>query len=291
MKPVPFDYYAPSNTEEALDYLSSVGEGVKVLAGGQSLIPTMNFRMGRPTALVDLNKIAELEYIRPMKDGGLAIGTMTRDSKVEDDPVVKEKFPLVVETVRHIGHRQIRNRGTFGGAMAHADPAAQLPALAIAMKARMLVRSRKGDRWVDAEDFFIGPFTTVVEHDELLAEVILPPMDRRSGWSYDQVSRQKGGYAQAGVITVVVLNRRGQCDEVRVVIFSVDEKPILSTYANETLKGKQPDEALISDVAATIASREVQPATDIHATEDYRRHVVEVLVKRSLGQAFNRAKK
>jgi len=291
MKPGPFDYYAPVTTEEALEYLSSLGEGVKVLAGGQSLIPTMNFRMGRPTALVDLNKVKELDYIRKTKDGGVALGAMTRDSKVEDDPYVIEKYPVVIETLKHIGFRQIRNRGTFGGTLAHADPAAQLPALAIALNTKMLVRSKKGERWVTADDFFVGPFTTVCGTEDLLTEVVLPPLDKRSGWSYEQVSREKTGYAQAGVVTIVKLNRKGQCEDVRLVVFSVDEKPILSKYAAETLKGKSPSEELFNDVAAYVANNEVEPASDVHATADYRRHVVEVLVKRSLSQAFERAKK
>jgi len=290
MKPIPFDYYAPLNVEEALEYLSTLGDGVKVLAGGQSLIPAMNFRMSRPEALIDLNKIKELEYIRPTDDGGLAIGTMTRVSKVIEDPNVIKKFPIAIETMHYIAHRQIRNRGSFGGALAHADPAAQLPALAVALKAKMLVRSKKSERWVDAVDFFIGPFMTVIEVDEMLTEVVLPPMKPRSAGAYEQVSRQKGGYAQAGVISVVALDKDGKCDEARVVIFSVDETPILSAYAGENLKGKLPSDELFRDVAAKIASSEVSPGTDIHGTADYRRQLVEVLVNRSLSRAFDQAK-
>lgn len=133
MKPAPFDYYAPKTVEEALQNLTDLGYSGKVLAGGQSLIPAMNFRMSRPSALVDLNKVEELFYIKPTADGGLAIGTMTRDNMVENDPVIKQHFPIVAETVKYIAHSQIRARGTFGGAIAHADPAAQIPALSVAL--------------------------------------------------------------------------------------------------------------------------------------------------------------
>ncbi len=146
MKPAPFEYYAPTSVEEALATLQNLGYDGKVLAGGQSLIPAMNFRMARPAALVDLNKVKELFYIKPTDDGGLAIGTMTRDSVVEKDPLVAQRFPIVPFVVKHIAHPQIRNRGTFGGAIAHADPAAQIPALSVALKARFLVRKQGGER-------------------------------------------------------------------------------------------------------------------------------------------------
>lgn len=290
MKPAPFEYFAPTSVEEALANLTALGYDGKVLAGGQSLIPAMNFRMARPTALVDLNKVKELAYIRPDDNGGLAFGTMTRDSAVEDSAIVKEKFPIVIETIKYIAHRQIRNQGTFGGAIAHADPAAQLPALVVALKAKLLVKSQKGERWVAADDFFTGPFTTVLEPEDLLVEVLLPPMAPRSAGSYQQVSRQKGGYAQAAAISVVALDDGGRCSEARVVLFSVGETPILSTQASKILAGRTPTTDLIQAVAATVAKSEVDPGTDIHGTAEYRRHLVEVLVRHSLTEAFERAK-
>ena len=150
MKPAPFDYYAPTSVEEALDDLHKLGYDGKVLAGGQSLIPAMNFRMARPAALVDLNKIDELAYVKRADDGSILIGTMTRDSKVEKDSLVVERFPIIPEVMDYIAHPQIRNRGTFGGAIAHADPAAQLPALMVALKANIHISKKGSDRWVDA---------------------------------------------------------------------------------------------------------------------------------------------
>ncbi len=290
MKPAPFDYYAPTSVEEALANLHELGYDGKVLAGGQSLIPAMNFRMARPAALVDLNRVKELFYIKPTDDGGLAIGTMTRDSVVEHDPLVAQRFPIVPFVVKHIAHTQIRNRGTFGGAIAHADPAAQIPALSVALKARLLVRKQGGERWVNSEDFFVGPFMTVLEPEEMLAEVVLPPMAKHSGASYQQVSRQKGGYAQAAVISVVTLDDSNRCKEVRVVLFSVGETPILSKAASQLLVGNAPDAAVIAQVAEQIARDEVDPGSDLHGTGEYRRQLVNVLVKRALTEAFERAK-
>jgi len=291
MKPAPFEYFAPTTVEEALDKLTELGYSGKVLAGGQSLIPAMNFRMARPAALVDLNKVKELFYIKPTSEGGLAIGTMTRVSTVEHSAAVAERFPLIVETVKYIAHDQIRHRGTFGGAMAHADPAAQLPAISVALKAQLGVKSKKGERTVSADDFYTGPFMTVLEPEDMLAEVILPPMAPRTAGSYKQVSRQRGGYAQAAAISVVTLDDRKRCKEVRLVLFSVGETPILSQYASKVLVGNEPTAAAIAEVAAGVAKNEVDPGTDLHGTTEYRRNLVNVLVGRSLTEAFARASK
>lgn len=291
MKPAPFEYYAPTTVEEALQNLTDLGYSGKVLAGGQSLIPAMNFRMARPSALVDLNKVSDLFYIKPTADGGLAIGTMTRDSVVEKDPTVKQRFPIVAETMGYIAHPQIRARGTFGGAIAHADPAAQLPAMALALNAKMVIKRKGSERVVSAEDFIVGPFMTVLEPEDMLAEVILPPLPARSAGSYKQVSRQRGGYAQAAAISVVSLDDRNRVKDVRSVLFSVGETPILSKYASKVLVGNEPTEAALADVAAYAAKHECDPGSDLHGTTEYRRQLVEVLVRRSLTEAVQRAKK
>lgn len=291
MKPAPFDYYAPTSIEEAVDKLAELGYSGKVLAGGQSLIPAMNFRMARPTALVDLNKVKELSYIKPTTEGGLAIGTMTRDSVVEENVLVRERFPILVTTIQHIAHKQIRNRGTFGGAIAHADPAAQLPAAALLLDANLKVLSKNGERWVKASDFFIGPFMTVLEPEEMLAEVVLPPMAPKTGASYQQVSRQKGGYAQAAVISSVTMNGSDKVKEARVALFSVGETALLATKPNEVLAGQTPTAEAIEEIAAYVAKNECDPGTDIHGTEEYRRNLVHVLVRRSLTEAVQRARK
>jgi CO/xanthine dehydrogenase FAD-binding subunit len=291
MKPAPFEYYAPKTTEEALQNLSDLGYSGKVLAGGQSLIPAMNFRMARPSALVDLNPVAELAYIRPTAEGGFAIGTMTRVSAVEHYAAIKERLPIVVETIEHIAHPQIRARGTFGGALAHADPAAQLPALSLALNAKLLIKRKGSERWVNGEGFVVGPFMTLLEPEDMLAEVVLPPLAPRTAGSYKQVSRQRGGYAQAATISMVTLDDRNRVKDVRCVLFSVGETPVLSQYAAKTLIGNEPTEAAIADVAAYAARHECDPGSDLHGTAEYRRQLVQVLVRRALTEAVERAKK
>lgn len=291
MKPAQFDYYAPASVEEALDTLAELGYEGKVLAGGQSLIAAMNFRMARPSALVDLNNVPELSYIKPSADGGLAIGTMTRVYKVEHDAEVAKRFPILPEVAKFIAHAQIRRRGTFGGAIAHADPAGQLPSIAVVMDANILIRGKDKERWVRASDLIIGPFMTTIEPDEMLAEVVLTANPPRTGSNYQQVSRQSGGYAQAAVASVVTLDENEKCKAVRLVLMSVGEVPILSQKAAEILVGQKPTDEVIKAVAEAAAASEIDPATDLHATADYRRNLIRVLVARSLAEAFGRARK
>lgn len=288
MKPAPFDYFAPVTVAEALDTLDRLGYDGKVLAGGQSLIAAMNFRMARPAALVDLNNIPDLFFIRPASDGGFLIGTMTRESKVEHDPIIPQKYALIGDAMPHIGHPQIRNRGTFGGCMAHADPAGQLPGVAVALGTRFHVRSKSNDRWVDAQKFFAGPFTTVMEPQEMLVEVTLPALPPRSGSSYQQVSRQRGSQAQLGVAVFVTLDERNRCKDARIVVICVGETPVLAHQACQMLVGQSPSAELYRAAGQMVASKEIDPGTDIHATADYRRHVADVLVRRALASAFER---
>jgi len=288
MKPAPFDYYAPTSVKEALERLAQLGYEGKVLAGGQSLIPAMNFRLAQPAALVDLNNVAELFYIRP-SGGDVLIGAMTRDTTVEYDPLVAERAPMIREAMYHVAHPQIRNRGTFGGAIAHADPAGQLPAVVVALNGRLRVRSKRGERWVPADDFFVGLFTTVLGPDELLVEVALPPLPPNSGWSYKQVARQSGAGALVGVAAVVTLDGNKHCQQARVVFLSVGEKPLLAQQATKLLVGQSPTKEAIRATAETAASSDVDPGSDIHASADYRRHLVNVLTRQALTEAFNRA--
>ena len=290
MKPVKFDYYAPTNVSESLDTLAELGYDGKVLAGGQSLIAAMNFRMARPAALVDLNGIPELSYIKPTADGDLAIGTMTRVSDVEHNPEVIKRFPLIPEVAKFIAHPAIRRRGTFGGAIAHADPAGQLPSIAIVMNANVLIRGKNKERWLTAEELIIGPFMTVIEPEEMLAEVVLPTNPAHTGSNYMQVSRQNGGYAQAAVASVVTLDGE-KVKNVRLVLMGVGEMPILSQKAVEILVGEKPTPETIKAVAEACTGSEIDPATDLHATADYRRTLIRTLVARSLAESAARAQK
>jgi aerobic carbon-monoxide dehydrogenase medium subunit len=289
MKPIQFDYYAPTSVSEALDTLSSLGYNGKVLAGGQSLIPAMNFRMARPASLVDINNIPELNYIRSDGAGGLAIGATARDSVVEKNPDIIRSYPLLPEVLQYVAHPQIRNRGTFCGSIVHADPAGQLPATSLVLNAKFKILKKGGERWVPAEEFFLGPFTSVIEPTELLAETVLPAMPPHTGASYKQVARQRGGYALAAVASLVTLDDGGRCKQVRLGTISVADTPLLSQVAPKMLVGQKPTTELIESVAKAIVATEIDPGTDLHATAEYRRHLIHVLTIRSLTEAVARA--
>lgn len=291
MKPGNFDCYAPTSVDEALETLAQLGYDGKILAGGQSLIAAMNFRLARPGALVDLNNIPELSYIKPIQDGGLAIGTMTRVSTVEYSLEVASRFPLLPEVIKFIAHPPIRRRGTFGGAIAHADPAGQLPGIAIVMNMKILIKGKGNERWIDAPKLIAGPFMTVIEPDEMLAEIVLRPLPARTGSKYVQVSRQNGGYAQAAVASMVTLDDRNRCKDARMVLMSVGEMPILSKKVAEILNGNMPSRDAFEAVAEAVVSSEIDPATDLHATADYRRFITRGLIMRSLTEAFERAQR
>ncbi len=290
MKPAPFKYFAPTGVNEALGLLAEHGYDAKVLAGGQSLIPTMNFRLAQPAVLVDLNRIPELFYINPdSKTGGVLIGAMTRESQVEHSSLIAERAPLVSEAMPHIAHEQIRHRGTFGGCMAHADPAAELPAVAVALKANMKVRNQAGERWVPAQEFFISLFTTAIMPDDLLIEVAIPPLPPRTGWSFMEVARRHGDYALMGVAATVTLNGKNECDEARLVYVNGSDRPFNAQAATDLLKGQALTPDAIEAAAETSAIQDVEPPSDIHASADYRRHLVKILTRRALAQAVERA--
>lgn len=290
MKPAPFKYFAPATVEEALAHLSEYGYDAKPLAGGQSLIPTMNFRLAQPAVLVDLNTIPELFYIHPDENGGLRMGAMTRESEVEHSSLIAERAPLLHETMPHIAHPQIRNRGTVGGTLAHADPAAELPAVSVTLNGRFRLRSQREERWVSADEFFVGFFTTALEPDELLVEVALPPMPPRTGWSFQEIARRHGDYALVGVAALVTLDDKDQCQQARVVFLSVGDGPVEAHQAADTLKGQVLTAEVIQAAAEIAARADVDPGGDIHASAEYRRHLVQVLARRALKEAVERAK-
>jgi carbon-monoxide dehydrogenase medium subunit len=280
--------------EEALDHLTEHGYDAKVLAGGQSLIPVMNFRLAQPEVIIDLNNISELFFIRTDGNGGLRLGAMTRQSQVERDPLVVERAPLVHETMPHIAYPQVRTRGTFGGSIAHADPAAHLPAVSVALNGRFRLRRRASERWVASDDFFFALFTTVLEPDELLVEIELPKMPPHSGWSFQEVARRKHDFPLAGVAAVMTLDSHdppseARCQQVQLVFLSAGDRPMVARHAVETLRGQKPTPEAIRAAAETAARDDIDPASDIHASADFRRHLAQVLARRALEQAFERA--
>ena len=288
MKPTPFEYYAPRTRQEALDLLAEHAGEAKVLAGGQSLVPSMNFRLAQPSILVDLNGVDDLFGIRPGEKGGLLVGAMTRHRSMERSPIVAERAPLIAEAMPFIAHPQIRNRGTFGGSLAHADPAAELPALAVALDAQMRVQNASGDRWILASDFFLGLFTTALEEDEMLVEVSVPPLPSRTGTAFEEFARRHGDYALVGAAAVVTLDEDGTVAESRLVFLSVGDMPVMSASASAALLGQRPTEEAVRAAAEAIEA-DIDPRADIHATAEYRRHLAKVLARRTLTRAAQRA--
>ena len=288
MKPAPFVYLAPDSLDAALEALAEHGADAKVLAGGQSLIPVMNFRLAQPAVLVDLNRIGELDFIEE-GNGGLRIGGMTRQSRVEHDPGVRRLLPLLHEAMPHIAHPQIRNRGTIGGTLAHADPAAELPAVAVALGGRVRLVSLGGERWVPAAEFFRSLFTTALEPGEIVAELELPPPAERTGYAFLEVARRQGDYAQVGIAASLGLDESGVCCAARLVYFSVGDRPMEAAGAARVLVGERPSEALFGGAAEHAALQEIDPSGDIHASAAFKRHLAEVLTRRVLSLAFTRA--
>ena len=288
MKPAPFEYLAPESLDAALDLLARSGGDAKLLAGGQSLIPVMNFRLAQPSLLVDLNRLRDLDYLKE-EGGGLRIGAMTRQRKLERDPLVPRLAPLLREAIPFIAHPQIRNRGTIGGSLAHADPAAELPAVSVALDARFRLQSTRGERWVEARDFFSGLFSTVLEPDEMLVEVALPPPPPRTGWVFTEVARRHGDYAQVGIAARVSLDESGRCRDARLVYLSVGDGPVDAKEAARMLAGSDLSEDAIASAADKASREEMDPTGDIHASADFKRHLARVLTGRALRLAVSRA--
>lgn len=287
MKPPPFDFFAPTTVQEAVALLRQHGGEAKVIAGGQSLMPLLNMRLARPGVLVDINRVSSLDYIR--EDGGvLAIGATTRHRTVERSAAVQKLQPLLHNAVRHIAHPQIRNRGTIGGSIAHADPAAELPAVCVALDAEIRAAGPGGERTIKAGDFFVTFLTTALEPDELLTEIRIPALPAGTGWGFKEVSRRHGDFALAGVATTLRLVG-GSCAGPRVVLFGVGSVPLRARRAEVVLDGQRPSQALFAE-AAQVASEEIDdPLSDIHASSEFRRHIAMTLTRQALAEAAGRA--
>jgi len=288
MKPAPFEYLSPTTLLQVLESKAEHGDEAKPLAGGQSLIPAMNFRVSQPAVLIDLNKIEELRYIRS-QDGELRIGAMTIQADVASSPLVAELQPLISETMPNIAHPQIRNRGTFGGSLAHADPASELPVVATALNARFKAQSTRGERWIDAEEFFITMFTTALEPDEVLTEIAFPAFSKNMGWSFLEVTRRAGDYAMAGVAALVSLDAESTCREARLVYLNVGDKAMDARQAAAVLTGEKITPQQIEAAAQIAAEQEIDPFGSVHATPEYQRHLAKVLTRRALQTALSRA--
>jgi len=290
MKPAPFEYFAPTTIDETMSRLSEYGYEAKVLAGGQSLIPMMNFRLAQPSVIIDINKITDLFYIHPGEDGGLRIGAMTRHNQVEHHPLVADHAPLIYETMPHIATVQVRSRGTFGGSIAHADPSAELAAVSVALEGSYLLRNLQGERWVPAEEFFVGLFTSVLEPDELLIEAKFPPLPDRTGCAMVELSRRPHDFALVGVAVVVTLDKDDRCQRARLVFLSVGDGPMVAHQAGEMLKNQALTRESMRAAAEAAARLDIDPGSDIHASAEYRRHLAGILAFRALEKAYDRAR-
>jgi aerobic carbon-monoxide dehydrogenase medium subunit len=287
MKPPDFDYLVPRSVEEAIDALARRGDQAKVLAGGQSLVPLMNLRLASPAALVDVNELRELDYVRA-RDGGLAIGAVTRQSTLERSPLVAERLPILVEALGHVGHPAIRHRGTVGGSLAHADPAAELAAVMLALDAGVEARGPNGARQVAAADLVTGYLTTSLAPDELLVEVRVPSPPPGTGGAFVELARRYGDFAICGAAALVTLDSGGRCERVRLALCGAGPGPVRAHAAERALVG-EPRWAAAIEAAAQRVGDEVDPPSDIHGSAGYRRKMAVVMARRALQQAAARA--
>jgi carbon-monoxide dehydrogenase medium subunit len=287
MKPPPFEYHDPTTVEEALELLRRYGGDAKILAGGQSLVALLNFRLSAPAALIDLNRVRELSYLEH-DNGKLRFGAMLRQRAIEFSPLVLERAPLLAEATRLVGHLPTRTRGTIGGSLAHADPAAEYPAVVMALDGELIVRGPGGTRVVGPQDFFRGVMTTAMGPDEILIEVRLPEAPPNSGCAFEEFSRRHGDFAIAGVAAMVVAEDGG-CRMARLAAAGVGAVPLRLRPAEEILERGGLTERAIDEAAAS-AAEVVDPGGDIHASADFRRHLVRVLTRRALLRAANRAR-
>ncbi|MDR5694171.1 MAG: xanthine dehydrogenase family protein subunit M [Armatimonadota bacterium] len=286
MKPAPFQYTAPETVEESLVLLHTFREEGKPLAGGQSLVPLLNMRLARPSVLIDLNRVRELSYIHD-EDATVSIGAMTRQRAVELSSLVREKLPLLAEAVRYIGHPQIRNRGTVGGSLAHADPAAELPVVTLVLGAQLVVRGLEGTRVLRPEEFFVSFLQTALAPEELLVEVRFP-VHRTYGTAFLEVARRHGDYALVGVAAMVQMDGE-RCTEARLGFTGVGPVPVRLPEAEEAATGRPLDDSTLGEIARIVAAR-LDPHSDIHASATYRKEVAGILAGRALRLAAERFK-
>jgi len=287
MKPAPFKYIAATSLEHALSLKAQYGDEAKFLAGGQSLIPTMNFRLARPAVLIDINEIAGLAGIHA-STGPTRVGPLTRYRALQRDAAFTGSFPLIAEALPHIAHPQIRNRGTIGGNLSHADPASELPAIAVALGARFRLQAVKQERWVHASEFFVGALTTALKPDEMLVEIELPLAKPRTGSCFMEIARRRGDFAIAGVAAMVTIGARQECTEVRLTFCGVGETPVDASPAARCLIGHVATESALRDISASVQTT-IDPGGSVQATADYQRHIAGVLAERALQTAYQRA--
>jgi carbon-monoxide dehydrogenase medium subunit len=285
MKPPPFEYLAADSVEAAVQALAVSGGDGKIIAGGQSLLPMLNFRLLRPSMLIDINRIPDLAYVRDDGDC-IRIGPLTRHYALQTSSVVAAQLPVLHEAMGHVAHLAIRNRGTIGGSLSHADPAAELPMMTLLLDARLEVQSLSGHRTIEAKKFFLGALTTALDDGEMLVEVSLPKLREGTGWAFEEVARRSGDFALA-CVGITMNNDGGKMSDVRIGMMGVGETPMRASEAEQLLMGQPYSEVAVAAAVDSIRLA-VEPNTDLHASSDYRRHLLGVLAERALSKAWQR---
>jgi len=288
MKPSAFEYFNPQSVQEAIDLLKRYGEEDKIIAGGQSLVPMMNFRLARPEILIDINGIEELDYIKTEGDE-LVIGALTRERDIEQSPLVLEKWPFLSKAISFIGHSAIRNRGTIGGSLVHADPSAEIPTSLCALDGKIKVAGPSEEKILPPEEFFLTYLTTPMEPSHLQVEVRIPALPQKTGWSFMELSRRSGDFAIVAVGVMLFTEDSGVCREARISMGGVAPTPIRAEEAEALLGGQKITDKLIA-AAAREAAQATDTEPDYHASAEYRMDMARVFVRKGLQEAWNRVK-
>ena len=287
MKPAKFTYACPRSVEEALALLAEGGEGAKLLAGGQSLVPLLNLRMAQVDSLIDLNRLTDLSFIM-RENGTLRVGALTRHRQLEVSDEARAAQPLLSRAAAEVGHLAIRNRGTIGGSLVHADPAAEWPLVAVTLDAQLVLRSQGGTRTIAAREFFLAPLTTAITPQELLCEVRFPLASSRMVWGFQELCRRPGDFAIAAVACQLTLDQNGACTAASLAVGGAHSTPLLIAEIEKAVKGNQGEEGAIKETAE-IAAAAVEPPADVHGSAEFRRRMVKVLTARALREAWKRA--
>jgi carbon-monoxide dehydrogenase medium subunit len=289
MIPPSFEYLRPKTVPEAVAMLHQHGDEAKILSGGQSLIPLMKLRLVRPGFLIDINRISGLSYVK--EEGGyLKIGGLTREAELEASPLVRSKYPILLDTAHVIADPQVRNMATVGGNLAHGDPANDHPATMVALGAQVIATGPKGERVIPIEDFFVSLFATALQHEEILTEIRIPVPPARSGGAYFKLERKVGDFATVAVAAQLTLDEKGVCHKVGIGLTNVGPTPVKARKAEEFLRGKDSDESNIAQ-AAQLAADESTPSPDLRGPVEYKKGLVKELAKRALTRALGRAGK
>ena len=286
MKPAAFDYVVADNIDAAVRSLADAGDDAKIIAGGQSLVPMLNFRLLKPSVLIDINRIPNLAFIEEA-DNSIRVGALTRHFHLETSPLITRHLPVLACAMTHVAHLAIRNRGTIGGSLSHADPAAELPMMAVLLDAELHIVSPAGKRKAAARDFFLGALTVDLGPSDIVTEIVFPKLPAKTGWGFEEVARRSGDFALAAVAATLTVSS-GVVAQARIALTGVGPTPLRAGEAESLLVGKALEPQLVDRVVEAVRAT-VEPETDLHASADYRRHLAGVLTGRTLAAGWRRA--